>query len=224
MCDCKEFFLNIDAELSVFNSLSIQAKEAAGNILWIEFKIRFLSERSKKIQEELKNIWRKKGESREQSFDKKIKTIMDEVSIQLKDRIGENDLKTLEDILLDSKIKKAGKKKDNDELGYWNCDLDDLLYAIKISYASELKKEEVNLLEKFQMLRNRYLHANFVKSLECLNLSKGGRYIEKGKRVSLKYREVGESIKALFNNNAINEIRKVTFSAEEILDKVIRSV
>lgn len=55
--------MNIEGELSAFNNLAIQTKQAAGDILWIEFKVRYLAERSKEIVDKLKDItvkeWKK---------------------------------------------------------------------------------------------------------------------------------------------------------------------
>lgn len=166
--------MNIHAELSAFNNLRSQTEESAGQILWIEFKMRYLAERSQKIVDELDKIT-------------------------------------------------ASKKED--QKYYWNCKLDDLLKAIGIAFHDQLSEKEIDTLQQYQMVRNRFLHSNFVDALKKLNLSTGGRQmLRNGERVPLERGEIGESLKAFHTNKGVRAVRGLTNSVEELLDRFLKAL
>ena len=164
--------MDISAEINVFNNLKLQTEETAGKILWIEFKMRYLAERSQKVVDKL------------------------------------NEVTNL---------------KDEDQKYYWNCKLDDLLKAIKNVFLEQLNNEEINIIDQYQMVRNRYLHSNFVGTLEKLGLSTGGRLIKNGQKVPLEKKEIGESLKALHTNDGIRAVKSLINSVENVLDKFLKS-
>lgn len=163
--------MDISAEIGAFNNLRLQTEETAGKILWIEFKIRYLAERSQKLIDKLNEITNLKNE---------------------------------------------------DQKYYWNCKLDDLLKAIKNAFQGQLNKEEINIINQYQMVRNRYLHSNFVGTLEKLGLSTGGRLIKNGQKVPLETKEIGESLKALHTNDGIRAVKHLINSVEGVLDKFLK--
>ncbi|WP_059060713.1 hypothetical protein [Candidatus Protochlamydia naegleriophila] len=74
-------------------------------------------------------------------------------------------------------------------------------------FQEQLSKEERNIINQYQMVRNWYLHSNFVGTLEKLGLPTGARLIKNGQKVPLEKKEIGESLKALHTNEGIrNEL------------------
>ncbi|CUI16655.1 hypothetical protein PNK_1035 [Candidatus Protochlamydia naegleriophila] len=54
--------MDINAEIRTFNNLKFQTEETAGKILWIEFKLRYLAERSQKVVDKLNEVTNLKDE------------------------------------------------------------------------------------------------------------------------------------------------------------------
>ncbi len=212
--------MNINAELGAFNDLKNKTEDAAGQILWIEFKMRYLAERSQEVVYELEKVMEKKKVKNIIKYDGKLDNLLKEIEVAFKGTLKKEDIDTLRDTLRKFQSKNT-KKKDKNCKYYWNCDLDDLLKAIKKAFKDTLSKEDIGTLKKFQEVRNKYLHANFVEALTKLGLSTGGRVIKKGKRVPLEKREIGESIKAFHSNKGIRAVRKLTSSAEDVLKNLL---
>lgn len=121
------------------------------------------------------------------------------------------------------KLSEITHLKDEDQKYYWNCKLDDLLQVIKKAFQGQLNKEEINIINQYQMVRNRYLHSNFVGTLEKLGLSTGGRLKKNGQKVPLEKKEIGESLKALHTNDGIRAIKQLINAVEGVLDKFLKN-
>ncbi len=90
-------------------------------------------------------------------------------------------------------------------------------------FQEQLSKEEINIINQYQMVRNRYLHSNFVGTLEKLGLPTGARLIKNGQKVPLEKKEIGESLKALHTNEGIRVVKDLINSVECVLDKFLKN-
>lgn len=68
--------MDISAEINVFNNLKLQTEETAGKILWIEFKMRYLAERSQKAVDKLNEITNLKGEDQKYYWNCKLDDLL----------------------------------------------------------------------------------------------------------------------------------------------------
>jgi hypothetical protein len=106
---------------------------------------------------------------------------------------------------------------------YWDCNLVFIESAIIKKYENKLKLAEIEILEKFRISRNKFLHGDFVDFMKEMCIEPTGRQIySNGRRNILENCEIIEAIKSGERNQVFSKFNDLASKAFEIINELIR--
>lgn len=111
---------------------------------------------------------------------------------------------------------------------YWDCDPFFLVESIDIIFASELSREERDLIKKYPLLRGKFLHGNYIRLMEALGIEPSSRMmsIQEGqlKKNRLQPGEIKEAFISMDHNHVFEKLRTYSATVTSILSKLIQSL
>ncbi len=147
------------------------------------------------------------------------------VAVELRMRlIGELCEKVRDELKKIVKEEPKGKYKKSDK--YWDCKLEFLDQAIDHVFYKKLNSTQQKTLLKFRPLRNKLLHANFIKLMILLDIAPTGRHIlsGNGKRNILNQPDVKEAILSIERNGGFKNFLNLANKVIGILEELILSL
>ena len=116
----------------------------------------------------------------------------------------------------------VAKKKRKKSSDYWDCDLFFLEQAIIDVFRDKLESSKINTIEKFRILRNKLLHADFVGLMEELGIEPTSQEIFKhGKRGIVMNKDIKEALLSVERNQGFKTFEMLARETSSILDKLL---
>lgn len=111
---------------------------------------------------------------------------------------------------------------------YWKCDLCFLDQAIEKSFRTQLNEQEQKALLKFRNLRNGLLHANFIKVMECLDISTKSRKAlssnTNNDKDLIERKDIEEAVKAINTHQGFQQFLARANVVISILDRLLKTL
>lgn len=105
---------------------------------------------------------------------------------------------------------------------YWNCDSYILCDSLISTFGNNLDQGEKKAIDSIKNPRNKTLHASFVEFMLSLNVpAEGQEILTSGKRNPLKPGDIKQSIIRFENNKAINELKQICITLNNVIDRLL---
>lgn len=122
-------------------------------------------------------------------------------------------------------IKNDKSTKNNQYIHYWDCNPKYLVTAIESIFGNQIASETHTQISKYPLLRDKFLHGNFIALMEIMGVEPSSRmYESSGKRKKLEPVEIYESFLSMERNDVFGKLRRYSAEVKQTLKEIIQSL